>query len=70
VNDTSYAVTDPEVDIASGRVEDSRSFSQKNSQSEFFYEKAKECTMLPQAKWPSGLVPGRNQRDRVSPVNE
>jgi hypothetical protein len=36
-------------DIASGRAEDSRSFSQKNSQREFFCEKEKRSTMLPQA---------------------
>jgi hypothetical protein len=39
-------------DIASGRAEDSRSFSQKNSQSEFFCEKDKKSTMLPQAILP------------------
>jgi hypothetical protein len=55
-------------DIASGRVEDSRSFSQKNSQREFFCEKDKQRTMLPQANRSSGLAPGRNQRHRVTPV--
>jgi hypothetical protein len=44
-----YAVTDPEKHFASGRVEDSRSCSQKNSQSEFFCEQDKKSTMLPQA---------------------
>jgi hypothetical protein len=42
-------------DIASGRAEKTRSFSQKNSQSEFFCEKDKQSTMLPQANRPSGL---------------
>jgi len=56
-------------DIASGRVEDSRSFSQKHSQRECFCEKDQKSTMLPQANRPSGLAPGRNQRHRVSPVN-
>jgi hypothetical protein len=36
----------------SGRVEDSRSFSQKNSLCEFFCEKDKKSTMLPQAILP------------------
>jgi len=39
-------------DIASGRVEDSRSCSQKNSQGEFFCEQDKNSTMLPQAILP------------------
>jgi hypothetical protein len=47
-----YAVPPPEVDIASGRVEDSRSFSQKHSRCECFWEKDKQRTMLPQAKRP------------------
>jgi hypothetical protein len=38
---TSYAVPSPEVDIASGRAEDSRSFSQKTSQRNFFVKKKK-----------------------------
>jgi DNA-binding Xre family transcriptional regulator len=42
-------VPDPQAGFASGRVEDSRSFSQKNSRREFFCEKGKKCTMLPQA---------------------
>jgi hypothetical protein len=58
---TRYAVPPLEVDIASGRVEDSRSFSQKNSQSEFFCEKDKKSTMLPQASQvPSDQKPGLN----------
>jgi hypothetical protein len=40
----------------------------KNSQSEFFCEQDQKSTMLPQAKRPSGLAPGRNQRHRVTRV--
>ncbi len=59
-------VPNPKVDIASGRVDDSRSVSQKNSQSEFFCETDQKSTMLPQAKRPSGLAPGQNQSHRVT----
>jgi hypothetical protein len=37
--------------IASGRAEEPSSFSQKKSLCEFFCEKEKERTMLPQARW-------------------
>jgi agmatine deiminase len=33
-----------------------------------FFGKRQKSTMLPQAKRPSGLAPGRNQRHRVTPV--
>jgi hypothetical protein len=39
-------------DSTSGRAEEARSFSQKNSLSEFFCEKEKRSTMLPQANLP------------------
>jgi hypothetical protein len=48
-DDTSYAVVDLEESRASGRVEDSLSFSQKHSQRECFCEKEKKRPMLPQA---------------------
>jgi len=52
--ETANADMDPAIprlvgDIASGSAEEARSFSQKNSLSEFFCEKDKKCTMLPQA---------------------
>jgi hypothetical protein len=51
VDDTTYAVLDPEKHFASDRAENSRSFSQKNSQSESFCEKEKTVltVMLPPA---------------------
>jgi hypothetical protein len=49
VNDMRYAVTDPEEHFASGRVEDTSSFAQKNSRCEFFCANEKKCTTLPQA---------------------
>jgi hypothetical protein len=60
----SYAVrtvpvflSDLHAGFASGRAEDSRSFSQKNSHCEFFCEKDQKSTMLPQAHlastWPN-----------------
>jgi hypothetical protein len=51
-------------------VEDSRSCSQKNSQSEFFCEQNKKRTMLPQAHRASGQSPDRNNLHRVTPANE
>ncbi|MFP4439394.1 MAG: hypothetical protein ACLFVO_19300 [Chloroflexaceae bacterium] len=52
VNDTSYAVPPPEVDIASGRVEDSRSFSQKIHAVNFSVKKIKR---VPCCRRRSGL---------------
>jgi hypothetical protein len=49
VNETRYAIPSPEIDIASSRAEDSRSFSGKfGSESQIFLKK-KKSTMLPQA---------------------
>jgi hypothetical protein len=69
VINTSYAVTDQETDWAADRVADSRSLSQKNSHCEFFCDKDKKSTALPEAKRPSGLAPGRSQCHRVTRVN-
>ncbi|MFP4438348.1 MAG: hypothetical protein ACLFVO_20970 [Chloroflexaceae bacterium] len=47
--DRNYAITDPAGNLASGRAEDSRSFSRKfGSASQIFVKKIKS-TMLPQA---------------------
>jgi hypothetical protein len=52
VSNRSYAVAHPKGNFASGRAEEIRSFSRKNSQREFFREKETSVPpTLPQAKY-------------------
>ncbi|GEM_PF-5642010 len=70
INYTSYAVSPLDVDIASIRVEDSRSFSQNcGSESHNFVKKDKTVPRCCRRNRHSGLARGRNSPHRVTRVN-